>query len=149
MFTKKMKESIKEKPQAVINSGWFRKWSFLSHHSASMRPKWVVSLLRRWSVERACCAFGVHAQRQWRNSPLSLHLHLCAHDASVTPLRHCNRLHCSSLFRLSAHAWQFDCLSFPHRFPPIISALCVLHPPLNTTPLPCIPYPPLPLSLIH
>lgn len=72
------------------------------------------------------------------------------HDASVTPLRHCNRLHCSSLFRLSAHAWQFDCLSFPHRFPPIISALCVFHPHTPhqyTTPLPSIPCPPLPLTV--
>lgn len=44
-------------------------------------------------------------------------------SASVTLLRHCNRLRSSSLFRLSAHAWQFDCLSFPRSFPSLISPL--------------------------
>lgn len=48
--------------------------------------------------------------------PPSAFISACENGASVTVLRHCNRLHSSSLFRLSAHAWQFDCLSSPHRF---------------------------------
>lgn len=42
----------------------------------------------------------------------------------VTPQRQCNCLHCSSLFHLSAYAWQFDCLSFPQISTHNISTLC-------------------------
>lgn len=94
-----------------------------------LRPRDASPLLH-WSIQRACvCVCGVFGARaQQHNSP-SAFIFVCVHAASVTLLHHCNRLHCSSLFRLSAHAWQFDCLSFPHRFPPIISALCVCVPP--------------------
>lgn len=107
----------------------------LSHYSASTRPNentrpcirmFLLSGIDQSSV---CVSVGVFGICAWWSNSRSPFIFISVRHASVTLLRHCNRLHCSSLFRLSAHAWQFDCLSFPHRFLPIISALCVPPPP--------------------
>lgn len=69
-----------------------------SHPSASTR---ILPLFGIDQLSVRDGVFGIGVQRT--NSP-SPFIFISVRHASVTPLRHCNRLHCSSLFRLSAHA---------------------------------------------
>lgn len=123
-----------------------------SHHS---RPNESVEALYQdasplwhWSIERArVCVLYLGSVHSGVIPPFPSSSSVCAMPLS---LRYATVIVSTvPLFRLSAHAWQFDCLSLLHRFPPVISARCVFHPPKHKpTSLRPLPTPPLTVLFI-